>query len=27
LILRLLHNPFPGKPEFQAAPTFEVNPA
>jgi hypothetical protein len=27
LILRLLHNPFPGKPGFQAAPTFEVNPA
>lgn len=25
LILQLLHNPFPGKPEFQAAPTFEVN--
>jgi len=25
LILQLLHNPFPGKPDFQAAPTFEIN--
>lgn len=26
-VLRLLHNPFPGNPRFQASPTFEVNPA